>query len=98
MTFPRNSEKNSSKKNRVKSGNDKTKKNKIQIPILPFFVLSFSITETSEITSTIKAKLQTMLMSVRARSKPVRRFHQFGFLKERKGIRNLLIWFRIVRK
>lgn len=46
----------------------------------PSLVLSLIITETSEITSTTNAKLQTMLINVSPRSKPVRRLHQFGFL------------------
>lgn len=51
---------------------------------LPSFVLSLSITETSEIISTIRAKLHTMLTNVRPRSNPVRRRHQFGFLIKEK--------------
>lgn len=47
---------------------------------LPSLVLSLSITEINEITSTTNAKLQTTLINVRPRSKPVRRLHQFGFL------------------
>lgn len=57
-----------------------------QVAVLPSLVFSFNITETSEIISTTKAKLQTMLMSVSARSNPVLRFHQFGFLKIAKRV------------
>lgn len=48
---------------------------------LPSAIFCLTITETSEATSTIKAKLQITLMSVRVRSKPVRRRHQLGFLQ-----------------
>lgn len=51
---------------------------------LPSAIFCLTITETSEATSTIKAKLQITLMSVRVRSKPVRRRHQLGFLQRRK--------------